>query len=140
MARPRKPAALKLVAGTTRPDRDGPAPVELPLIEHAPPAPDWMPNAHAVREWDRIAPVLVANKLLTEVGLAGLAHMCALHGKIVQLHAAGETPNAALIAQWRALYNDYGATPVAQGKVRPGASDAKTDNPFKRGPKDSAAG
>lgn len=57
--------------------------------------------------------------------------MCALHGKIVQLYAAGESPNASMVAQYRALANDFGLTPVAQGKVRP-SGEAPKDNPFSR--------
>ena len=118
MPRPKKPHNLKVVAGTARPDRIAPV-VDLPVVVDVPEAPDWLPNAHAVKEWDRLARVLVANKLLTEAGLAALGQMCALHGKIVQLYAAGESPNASLVAQYRNFANDFGLTPVAQGKVRP---------------------
>jgi phage terminase small subunit len=117
MPRPRKPHTLKVIAGTDRKDREVPV-VDLPVVDRAPQAPDWMPNAHAVKEWDRLAGILAANGLLTEAGLAPLGQMCALHGKIVQLYAAGESPNASLIAQYRNLANDFGLTPVAQGKVR----------------------
>jgi phage terminase small subunit len=127
MSRARKPHNLKVVAGTARPDRAAPV-VDLPSIDEIPPAPEWMPNGHAVREWERLTRVLVANRLLTEGGLSALGQMCALHGKIVQLYAAGESPNAALIAQYRALANDFGLTPVAQGKVRPhGDEPAKNE-------------
>lgn len=126
MSRSAKPHNLKVVAGTARPDRIAPV-IEMPTIE-APPAPDWMPNAHAVKEWDRLAAILAANRLLTEASLSALGQMCALHGKIVQLYAAGESPNASLIAQYRALANDFGLTPVAQGKVRPhGEAPAKNE-------------
>lgn len=129
MARPKKPHNLKVVAGTARPDRDGPPLVDLPVVAEAPPAPDWLPNAHAVKEWNRLAPILVANKLLTEAGLSALGHMCALHGKLNQLWAAGEAPNASMLAQYRGLANDFGLTPVAQGKVRP-HGDTPAENEF----------
>jgi hypothetical protein len=45
--------------------------------------------------------------------------LCSLHGKIVQLYAAGESPNGHMLAQWRNISNDFGLTPAAQGKVRP---------------------
>ena len=114
----KKPASLKVVAGTNRVDRPELPKVELPPIDHVPVAPDWLPNAHGVTEWNRLAPILVANKLLTEGGLSALGMLCALHGKIVQLYAAGEAPNANMIGQWRSLTNDFGLTPAAQGKVR----------------------
>ncbi|ENM0054908.1 P27 family phage terminase small subunit [Stenotrophomonas maltophilia] len=130
MSRPRKPTALKVVAGTDRPDREAPAAAELPLVSDVPPAPDWMPNAHARKEWERLAPILHANKLLTEAGLSALGQLCALHGKTVQLYAAGEAPVASMVAQLRGLMNDFGLTPVAQGKVKPNGDTAKTSNAF----------
>lgn len=66
MSNPRKPPQLKAVSGTARKDRDIGAAVDLPLVSSVPEAPDWLPNAHAVKEWDRLAPILTANKLLTE--------------------------------------------------------------------------
>jgi len=131
MANPRKPTSLKVVAGTDRPDRNQPAEVaDLPLVSEVPPAPDWLPNAHAIKEWDRLAPILHANKLLTEAGLSALGQLCALHGKTVQLYAAGETPVASMVAQVRGLMNDFGLTPVAQGKVRPAGDTERAGNAF----------
>ena len=124
----KKPPRLKVVAGTSRPDR-GAKPVDLPIIEKAPPAPDWLPNAHSIKEWDRLAPILTANKLLTEGGLSPLGMLCSLHGKLVQLWAAGEAPVASMVAQYRNLINDFGLTPVAQGKVTP-VADGKEENRF----------
>ena len=130
MSNPRKPSHLKAVAGTARADREPATFVDLPLVDSVPPAPDWLPNGHAIKEWDRLAPILHANKLLTEAAVSTLAQMCALHGKIVQLYAAGESPNASMVAQYRALANDFGLTPVAQGKVRGGGEKSAPDNPF----------
>lgn len=131
MANPRKPPQLKAVAGTVQKCREPAPSVELPLVSSTPEAPDWLPNAHAVKEWDRLAPILTANKLLTEAGCSALGHLCALHGKIVQLWAAGEAPTGHMLAQYRNLVNDFGLTPVAQGKVRPQGKEADA-NPFAR--------
>lgn len=84
-----------------------------------------MPNAHAVKEWNRLVPVLMANRLLTEGGLGPLAMMCSIYGKMVQLYAAGETPTGHMLNQYRGLANDFGLTPVAQGKVRGGEAEKK---------------
>ena len=131
MANPRKPTSLKVVAGTDQPcRRPESAPVDLPLVDRVPDAPDWLPNAHAVKEWQRLAPILTANKLLTEAGLSALGQLCALHGKVVQLYAAGEAPVASMVAQLRGLMNDFGLTPVAQGKVKAGGDETKAGNKF----------
>ena len=131
MANPRKPTSLKVVAGTDRPcRRPESAPVEMPALDHIPDPPDWLPNAHAVKEWQRLAPILTANKLLTEAGLSALGQLCALHGEVVQLYAVGEAPVASMVAQLRGLMNDFGLTPVAQGKVKAGGDETKAGNKF----------
>ena len=76
-----------------------------------------------------MARILHANRLLTEAGTSALGHLCALHGKIVQLYAAGESPTGHMVAQYRALINDFGLTPVAQGKVKP-LGEEKRGNKF----------
>jgi len=125
----KKPANLKMVAGTERKDRAINSGVDLPVLDAVPPAPDWMPNSHAIKEWDRLATILTANKLLTEGGLSALGMLCALHGKIVQLYAAGEAPTASLAGTLRNMVNDFGLTPVAQGKVKP-VGDTDKGNKF----------
>ena len=129
MGRPAKPRALKAIAGTIQPCRDIPPAIELPVIsiEELPAAPDWLPNSHAVKEWDRLAPILAANKLLTQGGLSALGMLCAVHGKIVQLFAAGECPNAAMLAQYHTAVTAFGLTPAAQGKIK--ALAATPDTP-----------
>lgn len=127
----KKPAGLKVVAGTERPDRKAPPVVDLPTVAAIPKPPSWLPNAHAKKEWERLAPILVANKLLTEGGLSAFGMLCSLHGKLVQLWAAGEAPVASMVSQYRNLINDFGLTPVAQGKVAP-VGDGKKENRFSR--------
>jgi phage terminase small subunit len=116
---------LKSISGTQQPCRDVVSSVDLPLVKDVPSAPDWLPNAHAVKEWERLSSILVANKLLSEGALSALGHLCALHGKIIQLYAAGEAPTGHMVAQMRNLTNDFGLTPVAQGKVKPVGEEKK---------------
>lgn len=134
----RKPNALKLVSGTARADREAPVGVELAPVQARPAAPDWLPNAHAVKEWDRLTAILVGMKLLTEADLPILGLLCSLHGKLVQLWAAGECPTGAMIAQYRALANDFGMTPVSRSKVKP-IGDQDAGNKFAKF-KDKPAG
>lgn len=137
MSNPRKPHNLKVVNGTARADRLQPLGVVLPLVDACPDPPSWLPNAHAVNEWLRLAPILTANKLLTEASLSPLGMLCALHGKIVQLYAAGEAPTGHMIAQYRNIANDFGLTPIAQGKVKPGGEE-KAGNAFAKNGKRQA--
>ncbi len=104
----RRPPSLKLIAGTSRPDRAAPVGPALPALVRVPPAPGWLPNAHATQEWRRLAPALVANKLLHAGNIGAFGQACALCGKLVALWAAGETPTAALVNAYRSLCNDLG--------------------------------
>ena len=136
---PKTPAALKLIAGTARADRDAPAGVEMAPISDVPPPPDWLPNAHAVNEWKRLAPILVANKLLAEADLSAFAHMCAVHGKMVQLWTAGETPTGHMVSQYNALAAAFGLSPAWRGKVKIGA-DKDAGNKFSKFKPSTSAG
>jgi phage terminase small subunit len=134
MPNPGKPNNLKSISGSRTPKVQT---VDLPLVSEVPSPPDWLPNGHAVKEWERLAPILYANKLLTEAGCSALGVLCALHGKIVQLWTAGEAPTANMIGQYRSLINDFGLTPVAQGRVKMPTKGA-VDNPFKANGKQRA--
>lgn len=129
MAAPRKPDKIKALQGTEQACRAMLDALDLPLVDELPPPPDWLKNAHARAEWERLGPILFANKLLTEAGLSSFAQLCAVHGAIVQLYDAQLTPHASLITQLRGLQNDFGLTPVAQGKVRP-SGEEKGGNRF----------
>lgn len=125
----RKPNNLKVLQGTNQPCREV-SEVEFEKVSEIPKPPGWLPNSHSVLEWERLAPILFGAGLLTEAGLTTLGHLCAIHGKIVQLYAAGESPNGALQSQLRGLSNDFGLTPVAQGKVNASKGEKK-GNKFK---------
>jgi hypothetical protein len=112
---------LKIIAGTARPDRAVPAPiVTLTALDEVPAPPEFLPNGHAVAEWRRLAPVLVANKLLHAGNLHALALLCGLHGRIVQLWSAGEAPQAATVGQLRALLSDLGLSGMRLPPAPPG--------------------
>jgi len=132
MARPRKPDHMKVVSGTDQPCRreanSAAAQTPAPLVADIPPAPDWLPNAHAVKEWNRLCAIMVELELLTDAGLTTLGHLCALHGKIVQLWAAGQTPTGHLLAQYNKMIDSLGV-PLS-GKGRP--VDAPKGNRFSK--------
>ena len=127
-----KPRHLKLLAGTDVAYRRPQSGVELPTLTEVPDPPDWLPNAHAIREWRRLAPLLVANGLLTEAGMMPFAHLCAIHGKLVQMWAAGTVPTGHLYAQCRGLMSDFGLTPVAASRVK--AEAPQKANPWANRP------
>ena len=121
MTRGRKPIPqhLKIVAGTDRPDRPPPEGIELPLVSEPPPPPYWLSDGFAVEEWKRLAPILHANKLLTEAGVSALAMLCSVHGQLVAMHLARQQPTSSLLQAYRGMVSDFGLTPIAQGKVKP---------------------
>lgn len=127
--KPKKPKNLKIISGTIQKCRENRSSLEPTLIQEVPSPPDWLPNTHAVKEWNRLAPILIANKLLTDLGLSAFAVMCALHGKIIQLFGAGEMPTGHMLAQYRNLANDFGLTPVSQEKIQPVGLN-RPKNPF----------
>lgn len=127
----KKPPQLKVISGTDRKDRAAPAvAVEMPALEQVPEPPDWLLNAHAVNEWKRLAPLLVKNKLLTEAGQSALGVLCSLHGELQRQLSVGIMPTAHLVAQYRAMSNDFGLTPMSQGKVRPSGEAEKPGGKF----------
>jgi len=135
-----RPTNIKALSGTLRPDRDAAkaeALENIPILDTLPPAPDWLPNAHALKEWDSIGRTLLNFKLLTVADLPALGQMCALHGKIVQLYAAGESPNASMISSLMAFYVGFGMTPMSRSKIKVAALEKPSGNKFaKNGTRD----
>ena len=127
----KKPATLKIISGTVRKDRKQKESLDIPKIKEIPDAPTWLPNAFAVQEYERLAALLKNLGLLTEGNINSLCHLCALHGKMVQLYNAGETPPMSMVAQYRNLTLDFGLPPIAQGKIKPSVKPPE-DNPFAR--------
>lgn len=115
MARPgrtQKSAAALDLAGTARADR--PRAESLPAIplQYVPDPPTWLDeDVDAVKEWRRLAPLLVADGLLAEKDLQTLANLCRVQSKIIRgldtkmvVHAvyARYASALGLAAGWRA--------------------------------------
>jgi phage terminase small subunit len=132
MGRPRKPSNLKAISGTTQPCRIVPDDVQFEKIDYLPKAPDWLPNVHAVKEWDKLVRILHSSGVLTEACLSPLEMMCALRGKMVQLYHAGEAPSASLHNSLQAMQASFGLPPAAYGKIKPSNGDNDNDNPFSK--------
>ncbi len=130
MPYPKKPNHLKAIEGTARKDRMT-EDIPLPLLDECPVAPSWLPNEHAVSEFNKLAHILFSLGLLNQANVGGLGLMCSLFGKIITIFLEDEVPSAHLVAQYRNLLNDFGLTPVAQGKVNVNVEKPK-ENAFKK--------
>lgn len=125
---------VSFLRGTNRPDRlsvDTTHLPDTPLLTEIPFPPTWLPNPEAIKEWMRLAPILIDMKLLTEASLSPLGQLCALHGNIVKLYQAGLAPGASVLGALRNMQNDFGLSPVAQGKMKTEApKEEKKPNSF----------
>jgi len=104
----KQPRHLKSIKGTLRRGRVAPETPPLPALGAAPTPPRWLTNADAVREWQRLAPILTANRLLHAGNVGLLAQLAAVHGRLVEIWTTGAKPNAALVATYRRLLNSLG--------------------------------
>jgi hypothetical protein len=131
--RPRKPKHLKLISGTDQPCRRKPdEDVGAPVLEDVPQPPDWLPNAHATREFKRLAPIAMRLGRLTEANVSAFALLCSVHGKIVQLLNAGEMPTGFLFSQYRAFASDFGLQSVISAIPRKIGSEPEKKGRFDR--------
>lgn len=133
MSRRRTPNHLKLITGTDQPCRMDPdEDVGAHALEELPDAPDWLPNAHATKEWNRLGKIALRLGRLTEANQMTFAHLCALHGKLVQLWSAGQEPTGFLLSQYRTLTNDFGLTSATSASARKIGSDPEKKGRFDR--------
>src|SRR5690606_11762732 len=102
-----KPSALKLIAGNP-----GKRPLNAsePTFEAAgTPAPDWLSDeARAV--WERLAPCLEVNGMLSVPDADQLAVYCDIVGRYVELRRAGEEAPMTMVTQIRQLGGEFGFT------------------------------
>lgn len=82
MGRPRKPTAKKEVEGTLRPDR-APASEPRPAVEE-PPCPPWL-SRRAREHWERVAPLLLQQRVLATTDEAALVLYCELYAEFGDL-------------------------------------------------------
>lgn len=128
--RPPKPRRLKILSGTLQPSRDrGEEVLPLPASEALPAPPEWLPNAHAVREYERLGAAMLQFGLLHEGNVGALVMLAAVHGNLVQLLLAGRGVQASLISQYRGLAADLRLTSLVR---IPKAGDVGPENPFNR--------
>lgn len=132
MPNPRKPTILKVVTGTTRPDRTN---LNEPQPEITIPSCPAGLSAAAKSEWRRVAPMLEEQGLLSGMDRAALAGYCELYARwmkaLREIQKTGEVINTAFgpkTSPWltvaraaekemRMFANEFGMTPASRSKV-----------------------
>ena len=127
---------MKLIRGNPgkrKLNKDEPKPkVALPHC------PDYLDDV-ARGEWDRLAPILVRMKVLTEADYIALASLCQTYSTMMkaqeQLNKSGilfKTPSG-YVQKIVMLCREFGLTPSARSRVQANSSDdAKQQTPWDR--------
>ena len=111
-----KPNSLKIISGSKH--VSSVPTVELPLLNEVPNPPEWLKLPEAIELFKYWAPIMVASGTLTVGGVPGLAVMCNLGGTLADESKRGVKSSAADVGQFRYYQNDFGLTPVAQGRLK----------------------
>ena len=99
-------------------------PVTIALTE--PPEPPRKLNREAKKEWDRVIPFCIRNRIIGVEALGLLCTYCYLHSQEVKCEKAGELLPAAYLAQYRMLAEIFGFTPAGRARIKVGNAE-KTD-------------
>lgn len=130
--RGRKPTApaLKVIAGTARPDREAPddAP-EFDLVDEFPEPPQHL-NVDGAAMWNNLGPQLVKSKVLQTVDLFALQQLCYAWQRAVAKQKAGMDITAAEDMALKAMFSEFGMTPASRRKVSSGGDGKKAGNKF----------
>jgi phage terminase small subunit len=116
MGRKAKPVALKLIAGTSRPDRDPPDAPEFAPVRVFPDPPQHL-NPDGAAAWNDLGPKLVAAGVLQEVDLYPLEQLCYSWQRFRQKAKAGMDMTASDDNALKALFSEFGMTPAARRRV-----------------------
>ena len=128
MPRPRKPEAQKKLAGTDRPYRKREE-AAFRLVSNNEPHPELM-GPEAVGLWQTMTEELRRVNLFTVTDTPALVAYCNLYQSMVHKWREGESPNVNVLAQFRQLANEFGATPASRSKPVPVEEDKQNKNPF----------
>lgn len=135
MPNPRKPPALKLLAGTDRKDRQEPADVpKFEQVTEFPEAPQTL-NADGAKAWQDLGPQLVAAGVLQVVDLFALEQLCYAWQRFRKKAKADMEMTASDDNALKALFSEFGMTPAARRRVAanlaepPGVPDASATKP-----------
>ncbi len=128
MGRKAKPPALKLLAGTSRPDRE---PADAPSFEPVRefPDPPQHLNPDGAQAWNDLGPKLVAAGVLQEVDLYPLEQVCYAWQRFRQKAKAGMDMSASDDNALKALWSEFGMTPAARRRVPANLVDPNVEKP-----------
>lgn len=96
-------------------------------LRDALPAPDWL-STEGQKEWDRVMPLLVERRILTDADLGGLENYCICIGRVRETETSIQTePDAEMklklirvqdkaMASARQLAAELGLTPVSRSR------------------------
>lgn len=118
------PDNVKKLRGTAQPCRLVGETLEFEQVEDAPEAPESL-GLFGRQYWERITPLLLDKRILTQADLESLEVMCILYHKIRQSVAAGVDLNAASITQLRLYQTEFGLTPASRAKLKAGDDGSK---------------
>ena len=126
----RKPTAkhLKILAGTSRPDREFPDAPEFDLVSEFPEAPRHL-DIDGAFMWNSLGPQLVAAKVLQTVDLYSLEQLCVAWQCFRKKAKAGMESTAAENQALKSLLAEFGMTPASRRRVVAGDT-VKKGNKF----------
>ncbi len=124
--RGRKPKApaLKVIAGTDRPDRETPDAPQFEQVTEFPPAPQHL-NMDGAAMWSDIGPQLVAARVLQTVDLYALQQLCYAWQRHCAKQKAGMDVTAAEDMALKALFSEFGMTNASRRRVTAGPEALK---------------
>ena len=114
MSNPRKPTALRLLSDNAGKRPLPPSEPTFPPSTLAPP--DWL-TGEAVALWEKLAPAMDLNGLLTTASRDTLAVYCDTMGGYVDGRRAGKEPDLKVLQALRLLAREFGFTPSSQAGV-----------------------
>ena len=128
--RPAQPNELKKAKGENRPSRLPDKVLgELSLSDKIPEPPAWLENEDAKKLWFELAGPLFAQRVLSDVDIHALGHLCQMHGRIVDDYRRRVVPSAADLSQLRMYFSEFGATPSSRTRIGT-TGNAKKENRF----------
>ncbi len=126
--RGRKPTApaLKVIAGTARPDREAPDAPQFEQVTQFPEPPQHL-NPDGAAMWRELGPQLVAARVLQTVDLYALEQLCYAWQRFRAKAKAGMDMTAAEDTALKALFSEFGMTNASRRRVTAGPEALKSN-------------